>query len=277
MVTGIVPHVGGPILPPGCPTVLVGGLPAARATDMATCVGPPDTILMGSPTVLIGNLMAARIGDPTVHGGVIILGCPTVIIGEAGAPSPSAPVVPPVPGVPPSSSGGGPSKDDLKKEIESDLKKLRQQQETTGKPDLAGREALKQKLLHAVETLDVTSPKDKAVFYSGVPRDVVAADARARSLTTIETLPDGKWLNDLQLFDKNGLGPDNAYQVWDRMSEKYAQSASGEVHFVVDHPSPRSTFLRKELPALKKNPNVKLPKNGLGLDRMLSMPWKQLL
>jgi uncharacterized Zn-binding protein involved in type VI secretion len=84
MVTGVVPHVGGPILPPCEPTVLIGGLPAARVTDMATCVGPPDVIIMGSPTVLIGNLMAARIGDPTAHGGVIILGCPTVIIGEAG-------------------------------------------------------------------------------------------------------------------------------------------------------------------------------------------------
>jgi len=97
MVTGIVPHVGGPILPPGCPTVLIGYLPAARATDMATCVGPPDTILMGSPTVLIGNLMAARIGDPTVHGGVIVLGCFTVMIGEAGgapgAPGPVAPAI----------------------------------------------------------------------------------------------------------------------------------------------------------------------------------------
>jgi uncharacterized Zn-binding protein involved in type VI secretion len=81
MVTGVVPHAGGPILPPGCPTVLIGGIPAARATDMATCVGPPDTILMGSSTVLIGNMMAARVGDPTAHGGVIVLGCPTVIIG----------------------------------------------------------------------------------------------------------------------------------------------------------------------------------------------------
>jgi uncharacterized Zn-binding protein involved in type VI secretion len=76
-----VPHVGGPILPPGCPTVLIGGQPAARATDMCVCVGPPDSIAMGSPTVLIGNLMAARIGDPTVHGGVIVVGCPTVMIG----------------------------------------------------------------------------------------------------------------------------------------------------------------------------------------------------
>lgn len=84
MVTGIVPHVGGPILPPGCPTVLIGNMPAARATDMCTCVGPPDTILMGSPTVLIGNMMAARMGDPTAHGGVITLGCPTVMIGIPG-------------------------------------------------------------------------------------------------------------------------------------------------------------------------------------------------
>ena len=94
MVTGVVPHVGGPILPPCEPTVLIGGLPAARITDMLTCVGPPDVILMGSPTVLIGNLMAARIGDPTAHGGVIVLGCFTVIIGEAGAPAPSAPGAP---------------------------------------------------------------------------------------------------------------------------------------------------------------------------------------
>src|SRR5215469_1993775 len=100
MVTGVVPHVGGPILPPGEPTVLIGGLPAARITDMATCVGPPDVIIMGSPTVLIGNLMAARIGDPTAHGGVIVLGCPTVIIGEAGAPSPSAPSAPMAPSAP---------------------------------------------------------------------------------------------------------------------------------------------------------------------------------
>jgi uncharacterized Zn-binding protein involved in type VI secretion len=77
-----VPHVGGPILPPGCPTVLIGGLPAARVGDMATCVGPPDAIAPpGSPTVLIGGMPAARMGDMTVHGGVIVAGCPTVLIG----------------------------------------------------------------------------------------------------------------------------------------------------------------------------------------------------
>jgi uncharacterized Zn-binding protein involved in type VI secretion len=84
MVTGVVPHVGGPILPPGCPTVMIGMMPAARMTDMATCVGPPDVIAKGSPTVLIGNLMAARMGDLTAHGGTIVIGLPTVMIGEVG-------------------------------------------------------------------------------------------------------------------------------------------------------------------------------------------------
>jgi uncharacterized Zn-binding protein involved in type VI secretion len=80
MVTGVVPHVGGPILT-GFSTVLIGMMPAARQTDMATCVGPPDIIAMGSQTVLIGNLPAARLGDPTMHGGMIVVGFPTVWIG----------------------------------------------------------------------------------------------------------------------------------------------------------------------------------------------------
>ena len=81
MVTGVVPHVGGPILSPGAPQVLIANLPAARATDMCTCAGPPDVIAMGSTTVMIGGLPAARMGDVTAHGGTIVLGCPTVIIG----------------------------------------------------------------------------------------------------------------------------------------------------------------------------------------------------
>ncbi|HWU77059.1 MAG TPA: PAAR domain-containing protein [Rhodanobacter sp.] len=80
MVTGVVPHVGGPIVAPGAPTVLIGGLPAARVSDMVTCVGPPDTIVMGSTKVLIGGLPAARMGDSTAHGGSIVLGCFTVMI-----------------------------------------------------------------------------------------------------------------------------------------------------------------------------------------------------
>lgn len=81
MVTGVVPHIGGPILPPGGMTVLIGGLPAARVGDLATCVGPPDPVIVGCFTVLIKGMPAARMGDSTAHGGVIVLGCPTVLIG----------------------------------------------------------------------------------------------------------------------------------------------------------------------------------------------------
>lgn len=79
-----IPHVGGPIMPPGCPTVLIGGLPAARAGDIASCAAPPvivNTIITGSATVMIGGMPAARMGDSTVHGGTIVGGCPTVLIG----------------------------------------------------------------------------------------------------------------------------------------------------------------------------------------------------
>jgi uncharacterized Zn-binding protein involved in type VI secretion len=55
-------------------------MPAARAGDLATCVGPPDVIAMGSPTVLACNMPLARLGDPTGHGGTIVLGCFTVLV-----------------------------------------------------------------------------------------------------------------------------------------------------------------------------------------------------
>lgn len=81
---GPVPHVGGPILPPCATTVLVAGLPAARVGDHATCVGPPDSIVMGSLGVFVEGKPFARLGDPTAHGGVIVAGCPTVLVGDIG-------------------------------------------------------------------------------------------------------------------------------------------------------------------------------------------------
>jgi len=109
MVTGVVPHVGGPIVAPGAPTVLIEFLPAARMTDMLTCVGPPDMIMMGSPTVLIQFLMAARMGDPTVHGGVIVVGAPTVMIGEVGMGMPETVAVPTLAGGAGGTPAGGPA------------------------------------------------------------------------------------------------------------------------------------------------------------------------
>jgi len=76
-----IPHVGGPIMPPGALTVLIEGLPAARLGDMCNCVGPPDIIVAGSGTVFIGGMPAARMGDSTAHGGTIMLGSFTVLIG----------------------------------------------------------------------------------------------------------------------------------------------------------------------------------------------------
>lgn len=81
MVTGTVPHVGGPVAGPGVATVLIGGLPAATVGDSATCSGPPDSIVAGSATVTIGGKPAARVGDSTAHGGSIVLGEFTVMIG----------------------------------------------------------------------------------------------------------------------------------------------------------------------------------------------------
>ncbi|MGP8304858.1 PAAR domain-containing protein [Vibrio sp. YIC-376] len=76
-----VPHVGGPVIGPGVPTVLIGKMPAAVVGDTCTCVGPPSTIVKGSATVMIGGKPAARIGDTTNHGGNVVMGCFTVIIG----------------------------------------------------------------------------------------------------------------------------------------------------------------------------------------------------
>lgn len=76
-----IPHVGGPLLGPGAPTVLIGKLPAACLGDMAVCVGPPDSIVQGSSNVMIGGRPAARLGDSTAHGGTITLGDFTVLIG----------------------------------------------------------------------------------------------------------------------------------------------------------------------------------------------------
>jgi len=98
-------HGGSIVL--GCPTVLIGGMPAARLTDMHVCpmvtpgtppiphVGGP--IILGSAGVLIGGMPAARMGDMATCVGppdMIALGCMTVLIGEtmAGAAAPPGPI-----------------------------------------------------------------------------------------------------------------------------------------------------------------------------------------
>jgi uncharacterized Zn-binding protein involved in type VI secretion len=76
-----IPHVGGPVIGPGAPTVLIGKLPAAVVGDSAVCVGPPDALIKGSATVMITGRPAVRVGDTTAHGGTVVVGLPTVMIG----------------------------------------------------------------------------------------------------------------------------------------------------------------------------------------------------
>ena len=76
-----IPHVGGPIVAPSAPTVLIAGLPAAGIGSMCVCVGPPDSVIFGSQTVLAGGRPLSRMTDPTAHGGTIVLGAPTVLVG----------------------------------------------------------------------------------------------------------------------------------------------------------------------------------------------------
>ncbi len=80
-----IPHVGGPILPPGVPQVLIGKMPAAVLGNMCVCVGPPDSIIGCCTNVMIGKRPAARMSSTTVHGGSIVAGCPTVILGSGAA------------------------------------------------------------------------------------------------------------------------------------------------------------------------------------------------
>ncbi len=86
-VTDITTH-GGTIIGPGVATVLIGGLPAAIATDNHTCVLPPNVhqptvspFPMGSDTVFIGSMPALRVGDICICGAGAAVGDPTVIIG----------------------------------------------------------------------------------------------------------------------------------------------------------------------------------------------------
>jgi uncharacterized Zn-binding protein involved in type VI secretion len=80
MMTALVPHVGGPVLPPGALTVLIAAMPAATLGTMATCMGPPDAIIMGNMTVLAMKKPIAHMSSSCMHGGIVILGCPTVIV-----------------------------------------------------------------------------------------------------------------------------------------------------------------------------------------------------
>ncbi len=81
MVTGTVPHVGGPVTGPGAPGVTVNGVPVSLMGDICTCVGAPDTIAQGCAGVTINGTPVATVGCLTAHGGSITVGSPGVLVG----------------------------------------------------------------------------------------------------------------------------------------------------------------------------------------------------
>lgn len=76
----------GTIGPPGVPSVLIGGRPAATVGTSHQCASlaahPPGPLAgPGSSSVLVGGKPAARVGDKAGCGSPVVSGCPTVVIG----------------------------------------------------------------------------------------------------------------------------------------------------------------------------------------------------
>jgi uncharacterized Zn-binding protein involved in type VI secretion len=254
MVTGLVPHVGGPILPPGAPTVLIDFLPAATVTSMATCVGPPDVIVMGSTGVLINYLPAARLGDPTAHGGVIVLGSMTCIIGEVGSPSPGA-----------GGLGGvvaGLAVSGVTSLVSSNASLLAKagtfSEPAAGSADATADDKVFNFYMSKAETLDVSTKENCAVFYSGPGNRALAEQFAAdNGKTTLEMTPGGKWMDEQKLFRPGSpLTAPQSMQVWARLSQRYAEGASGSATGFVSGASPTSIFNSVEYVTMRKNPKV---------------------
>lgn len=83
MVTGTTPHVGGPVIGPGCPGVLINGQPVALLGDTCVCCGPPDVIVQGCPGVLVDGVPVVLQDCMTAHGGVVPAGVPGVTVSSA--------------------------------------------------------------------------------------------------------------------------------------------------------------------------------------------------
>ena len=103
--------------------------------------------------------------------------------------------------------------------------------------------------------LYVSTPKNGAVFYSGPGNRARATDfANQNGKFTLETTVGGKYLDDLNLYDK--LPKEQADMVWRRMSERYAQGATGNTYGFVKGSNTGSIFNTIEYPTLLQNKNV---------------------
>jgi hypothetical protein len=118
-------------------------------------------------------------------------------------------------------------------------------------------------LMRDVERADVRSPVDGANFYSGRTADGTPMRSFAERNTdgvnsvTLEQTPGGKTFDDMHLYDSGSpVSQAQADKVWERLSERYAENAQGDVTAWSHNPRPGSIWNTVERPALERNPNV---------------------
>lgn len=103
--------------------------------------------------------------------------------------------------------------------------------------------------------LDVSTPRNGAVFYSGPGNRARATDfANQNGKFTLETTVGGRYLDSLNLYDK--LPKEQADMIWRRMSERYAQGATGNVYGFINGSNAGSIFNTVEYPTLLQNENI---------------------
>ena len=130
--------------------------------------------------------------------------------------------------------------------------------------DVQGKEAFKSNeeayeyYLKVANELDVSTSFNTAVFYSGPGNRALAeAFARENNKTTLEITEGGKYLDALHLFsNESALTTEQAANVWKKLSERYAQGASGNAYGFVKGSRDGSIFNTVEYPALKSNPDI---------------------
>jgi hypothetical protein len=115
-------------------------------------------------------------------------------------------------------------------------------------------------IVSGVDTLNVSTLPNTAVFYSGGTRSVAEAYASTNGLRTLEQTSGGGYLDNIGLFDNTvvGVGRAEANAIWRQTSTNYAAQASGNVTAILDMQklSPTGAFWQAELPTLLGNRSV---------------------
>jgi hypothetical protein len=118
--------------------------------------------------------------------------------------------------------------------------------------------------MQKVKSLDVSTPPNNAVFYSGKDlqtgrsnRLLAESFAKKNGKITLEMTPGGKWLEQQDLFGSSSpLSHDQSKLVWSKLSERYAQGASGEVNAFTLGSKFDSVFEATEFPTLRATKRV---------------------